>query len=322
MPKVPKGMIIFLYGQDTFRASQKLKEIIGSYRKKNRGVESPEIWDCQDKKTSRDVFLRVAQKIRQASLLKERDLLVVKNPFSGTDFKEKFEEEAENFKKSKDVIVFFQQGQADKRTSLFKLLLKSAKCQEFNPIEGVLLKNWIKKELNSLEKNIEQKALDILADWVGSDLWRMSNEIKKLANFAEKTIHEKDVALLLKPKTESDIFKTIDALAQKDKKQALNLVRRHMEKGDSPLYVLAMINFQFRNLLAVKQLIEQRNSYGVVLKKSGLHPFVAQKSYFQSRGFTFAELKKIYQKIFEADYDIKTGKIEPETAIDLLIEEI
>jgi DNA polymerase III delta subunit len=34
------------------------------------------------------------------------------------------------------------------------------------------------------------------------------------------------------------------------------------------------------------------------------------------------ELKKIYRKIFQIDSDIKTGKIEPETALDLLLAEI
>ena len=34
------------------------------------------------------------------------------------------------------------------------------------------------------------------------------------------------------------------------------------------------------------------------------------------------QLKKIYQKIFQVDFDIKTGKIEPETALDLLLAEI
>ena len=53
-----------------------------------------------------------------------------------------------------------------------------------------------------------------------------------------------------------------------------------------------------------------------------MHPYVIQKSTQQTRKFNFEELKKIYQKIFQVDLDIKTGKIEPETAIDLLIAEI
>jgi len=165
--------------------------------------------------------------------------------------------------------------------------------------------------------------LEKLIEYIGNDLWQMSNEIKKLASFKNnKTLRIEDIELLVRSKIETDIFKTIDAIAEKNKKQALNLFHKHLEKGDSPLYLLSMINYQFRNLLIVKDLIEKHKPYDVILKKSGLHPFVVKKSYYQSQRFTFQELKKIFQKIFKADLDIKTGRIQPEIALDLLIAEI
>ena len=69
---------------------------------------------------------------------------------------------------------------------------------------------------------------------------------------------------------------------------------------------------QFRNLLIIKQ----------SPKNSGLHPFVVQKSSYLCNQFSIEQLKKIYQKIFQVDSDIKTGKIEPELALDLLLSEI
>ena len=159
----------------------------------------------------------------------------------------------------------------------------------------------------------------------------MANEIKKLV--AYKTGHNQittvtklcpeiereDVELLVKSKIEIDIFKTIDAIAAKNKKRALKLLKAHLEKGDSPLYLLSMINFQFRNLLIIKDLIEKNLS---PYSFTNLHPYVIKKSISLLGKFSFSELKKIYQKIFEVDLDIKTGKIEPEMALDLLITEI
>ena len=98
----------------------------------------------------------------------------------------------------------------------------------------------------------------------------------------------------------------------KNKKQALDLFHKHLDNGDNSLYLFSMIAYQFRNLLIIKE-----NS-----KKSGLHPFVVQKSIYLCRQFTMDQLKKIYQKIFQIDLDIKTGKIEPELALDLLLAEI
>jgi len=80
-----------------------------------------------------------------------------------------------------------------------------------------------------------------------------------------------------------------------------------------------MINYQFRNLLLVKDLIEKREPYSAILRKSQLHPFVVRKSLAQARSFSLPELKKIYQKIFQADLSIKTGKTEAKAALDILI---
>ena len=127
---------------------------------------------------------------------------------------------------------------------------------------------------------------------------------------------------MVRSKIETDIFKTIDAIAEKNKKRALELLHKHLEKGDSPLYLLSMINYQFRNLLIVKDFIERCKPYNIILRKSGLHPFVVKKSYYQSQKFSFQELKKIYRKVFQIDLNIKTGRIESEMALDLLIAEI
>jgi len=49
---------------------------------------------------------------------------------------------------------------------------------------------------------------------------------------------------------------------------------------------------------------------------------VVKKSLWQARAFSLPELKKIYQRIFKVDVDIKTGRLNPELALDLLITEI
>jgi DNA polymerase-3 subunit delta len=148
----------------------------------------------------------------------------------------------------------------------------------------------------------------------------MSNEIKKLSNYKKgEIIKKEDVVLLVRPNLENDIFKTIDALASKNKKKAISLLHQHIVRGDSCHYLFSMISFQFKNLLIIKELIEAKNSYPVVAKKSGLHPFVVKKNYYLCNQFSISQLKKIYQKIFQVDFDIKTGKVDAETALDLLV---
>lgn len=307
-------MIIFLYGKDTYRMREKLKEIIERYKKIHKSGLNLKSFDD---------FTNFEEGIRQTSMFKEKKLAVVTNVFASSDFKEKFYQSKKDFLSSEDIILIYEEKEFNKNNSLFKFLKKNAKSQEFKFLTGQGLKTWIKKEFDRYETKIDPGVLEKLIEYIGNDLWQMSNEIRKLASFRNnKIVKAEDIELLVRSRIETDIFKTIDAIADKNKKQALNLLHKHLEKGDSPLYLLSMINYQFRNLLIVKDLIEKHKPYNIILKRSGLHPFVVKKSYYQSQKFTFQELKKIFQKIFETDLNIKTGQIQPEIALDLLIAEV
>ena len=291
---------------------EKIREIVERYKKIHKSGLNLNYFDN---------FEGLKNKIRQNSMFKEKKLAVVINLFSSPDFKERFFKEKKEFLDSRDVILIYQQGIVRKNDSLFKFLEKNGKSQEFNILGGQKLKKWVEKKFEKYGSKTDFRSQELLINYVGGDLWRMSNEIKKLASY-KKEIGPEDVKFLVKSKIETDVFKTIDAIAQKNKKGALGLIRRHLEKGDSPLYLLSMINYQFRNLLAVKDFIERSRPYSFILRKSGLHPFVVKKSYNLCQKFSFQELKEIYGKIFQTDLNIKTGRIEPETALDMLIAQI
>lgn len=311
-------MILFLYGSDTYRSRRKLNEIIEHYKKIHQSGLSLKYFDGKNLD-----FESFKDEIQQTSMFKEKKLLVLKNVFSNPSFKVKFLAQGKNFLKSDDIILIYEESKTSESDSLAKFLKKQGKSQEFKLLESQELKNWTKKEFENYEAKIEKEALEKLIEFVGNDLWHLSNEIRKLVSFKNKQkIGINDIELLVKPKIESDIFTTIDSIAEKNKKEALNLIHKHLEKGDSPLYLLAMINFQFRNLLIIKDLLERGRPFYTFSKATNLHPYVIKKSYSQAQKFTIQELKKIYRKIFQVDIQIKTGKSDPQTALDLLIAEI
>jgi DNA polymerase-3 subunit delta len=311
-------MIFFLYGKDTFRSRQKLVGIIEGYKKVHKSGLNLKFFEKGEFS-----FEDIKSDSQTISMFEEKKLLVFKNIFSDLNKEEGLEE---FFKKQQDdLIIVYQEGEPDKRLSLFKFLIKTAKAQEFEFLEGAKLRNWARERIESQGAKIDSPALEKLLDYVGNDLWWLSGEIDKLASYRKQgKIEEADIELLVKPKIEPEIFKTIDAIALRNnswsgKKQALKMLHEHLESGDHPLYLLSMINYQFRNLLMVKGLMEKNQPYYNILKTVKMHPFVAQKSYEQARHFTLQELKKIYQKIFQIDLMVKTGKVDSLAALDALI---
>jgi len=318
-------MIIFLYGPDTYRLRQKLNEIIEHYKKIHRSGLNFKKFNLRE-----ESFQDFQNEIKSVSMFAEKKLIVLEEALGNKNFKEEFLKNSKKFIGSKNIILFYEEGEVSK-DKFVNFLKRQEESQEFQLLDGGKLKNWIKKELENYKAKIEEGALDKLVEFVGNDLWQMSNEIKKLVSYKPESrtreggvpeISSRDIEILIKPKIEPEIFKTIDAIALKNKKQALGLIHKHLEKGDSPLYLLAMINFQFRNLLIIKDLIKRGRPFYTLQKLTGLHPFIVKKSCLQAQKFTIEELKKIYQKIFQVDLDIKTGKVDPETALDLLISEI
>jgi len=333
-------MIIFLYGPDTYRLRLKLNEIIEHYKKIHKSGLNLEYFNLKEKE-----YQDFQDEFRSTSMFDEKKLVVFKNTSLSKEFQDKFLKEIKKFIETEDIILFYEENEISKN-KFFDSLKRCGKSQEFKPIGGERLKIWVKKEFEKLgaphqnkfgtgQAKIEPRALELLINFVGNDLWQMKNEIEKLVSYKStkradeaissspsfndnQVVQIKDIELLVKPKIETDIFKTIDAIAQKNKNLALRLLHKHLEKGDSPLYLLSMINFQFRNLLMVKS---HKTEQGLN-EDLGMHPYVIRKTTEQARKFTTSELKKIYQKIFKVDLSIKTGKINPDVALDLLITEI
>lgn len=311
-------MIIFLYGPDAYRLKEKLNEMVAEYKEKRKSGLNLKYFEGENLK-----FEDFWDEMQQASMFKGKKLVILKNIFDNEDFKEKFSADLKKFNQQQDNILICQETKVLAADKLFKALKKYAKAQEFEFLKGIKLKNWVKKEIEKLGGRADANFINKLIDFAGNDSWRLANEIKKLVSFRKKEpLQLRDIDVLVQPEIEVDIFKTIDALAQKDKKTAILLIKKHLEIGEPPLKLFGMIVSQFRNLLQVKEMAEKKYSYSEIIKETKLHPFVVKKSLWGVQRFTMPELKKIYQKLFQVDLAIKTGKAVPETALDLFIAEI
>ncbi len=300
-------MIILLYGEDTYREKKKVREIMEEHKQKHKSGLN--LRYLEGKTTS---FDDLRNEMLGISMFKEKKLIVVLDPLSNSKLKEELIEKGEAFISSDNVLLLVEQSKILKTDKLLKYLEKNGKVQEFELLTGVKLKNWVKKEIEEKEGKIGEAAIDKLIEYVNSDLWRMENEIGKLVNYS-KDISEKNVELLVRPSHETNIFDTVDAIAVKDKRKAMNLIKSHIEKGESAIYILAMIASQMRNILSVKS-----GSSG----QMGMHPFVFRKTTYQAKNFNLEELKNIYARITQLDSEIKVGKIDQSIALDVLISEI
>jgi DNA polymerase-3 subunit delta len=310
-------MIYLIFGEDTFRANRKLKEIIERYRKIHRSGLNLKVFDLKERS-----FEDFKEEFEFSPMFFEKKLFILKNASQNQQFKEKFLKEIDKFQNSKEIILFFEEGEI-KNDHFFTEIKKRAKFQEFKLLDRLRLKIWVKQEFERYQAKVEERVVEKLIFLLGNDLWQMSEEIKKLVAFKKGGfIREKDVETLISPKLELDIFKTIDAICAKDKKLAFRSLHSLFKKGEKPSLLFSMLKYQFRNLISAKDLIEKGERPSQIKDKLNLHPFVLEKILNISSKFQIEELKRIYRKIFSLDLAIKTGKIEPDLALDLFLAEL
>jgi DNA polymerase-3 subunit delta len=321
-------MLIFLYGEDGFSSREKLTEIKNkflSYDKSGSGLSS---FDAEEKFSVQELVYT----LETPNLLNPKRLVILKNilAVSSEDDREKlldYFSKSKNITNDQNLVVIFWEGKKAKASNkLFKYLEKNSKKQNFERLSGAKLNSWILKRIKLLDSqaSIKPGALQKIILFSGGDTEIMDKEIMKLVNFKDgKEITEEDVELMMNTKLESDIFATIDAISQKNKKKALELLHNHLEKGEDPFYIFSMIVYQFRNLLKVAGYKEQGmiNEYEIA-KVAKLHPFVVKKSLAQLRNFTLDDLIQIYSKLQKIDLDVKTGKKDMGLAIDVFIAEL
>jgi DNA polymerase-3 subunit delta len=323
-------MIIFLYGEDEFRSQEKLGEIRKKFLEKNSSGPGPSSFDFGEDKNIQ--LSQIKEAFNSKSLFGEKQLIIVKNLLSEAPknitqgiliFLKSLKDIAED---KNSVIVFWEKGKINEKSELFKFLIKNSKSQKFGVLSGVKLSQWIFFKLHEANDKVSlsPKAAEKLAAYANGDLFNLSNEILKLASFKNSgAISEEDIELLVKEKVSTNIFEAIEALSSGNKKTALKLFHDQLQKGEDPLYILAMYVYQFRNFLKVGEYyFEGERNSEALSRKTGIHPFVARKILGQIHRFSLDKLKDIHKRLQKIDERAKTGKGDVKVELDRFIVEI
>lgn len=333
-------MIIFLYGNDTYRCRAKLNELKAKYiaevDKNGQSIiaingEKAEIKEIMEAVAAPSLFARKRLVIIE-NILGNKNLLAP--VFEIFDKLSKQEKKADN--KDDNIIIFYDEISGEKmgKNKLFNFLLKQKFVQQFKPLSNTETANWIKREVLARGGNISLRSANILAGLVGNDLWQISNDIDKLISYrlaqsrqlsgAETAveINSGDIAAMAKGKFDENIFALTDAISQKNKPEAIRLLEEELDNGLAETVLLHMITRQFRILLQVKEALALGQSARKIAGELKLHPFVVQKSANQARNFSLEFLKSVFSHLIKLDRRLKTGQGELRADLALVIAKI
>ena len=118
-------MLIFLFGEDTFRSREKLREILKRYTELKKERQHVEVIDCVEEGAQ-----DVREVLAATSLFSEKKLVMLKNVFASERIADILYAERQKLADSQDTILFFEEGNVP-ASPLRSFLEQTAKSQEF-----------------------------------------------------------------------------------------------------------------------------------------------------------------------------------------------
>ncbi len=322
-------MLIFVYGDDTFRVQEKIHQMTKAFREKF-DPSGLNLSEYSFEGTKKGMLGEIIGSARSLPFFGKKRMIVVRQLISEVKTPEAqvwltgFTDLPES-----NIVIFWEtlEPKALEKKPLFKKLSEMAEVHHytFPQLQGSDLHQWVQARLKQRGGVIEAKALSCLVERVGSDLWRMDQEIGKLVGYANgKPVTLEMIQKLVHQDFEGKIFTLIDAISHRRPVEAIRLLQEERLSGADDHYLLTMLGRQVRILLGIRAMLEENaqvNKQEIALAL-GIHPFVAQKGMSQVRGFTLKQLKKVHDLLFQFDYQLKTGGVDAQMAVDLTTVEL
>ena len=221
-------------------------------------------------------------------------------------------------------VLVFIEGVIVADNPIFKPLAGKATTRSFALPRDAKLREWIQKRVKDEGGEISPQAVHLLARLVGSNLWIMATEIEKLLLYtAGRKIEEDDVQSIVGYNQQATVFNMVDAILEFKAEQAEKMLEHLFRSGVAPVYLLFMIARQVQLIVRVKDLSRKRITNREMQGKLGMSSeWVLKKTIEQSSRYSLSRLKGVYRKLLDTDISIKTGIMDPELSLNILVAEL
>jgi DNA polymerase-3 subunit delta len=198
---------------------------------------------------------------------------------------------------------------------------ESAFMREFSLPKGQGMTAWIREKTKELGGEIHPQAASALSELIGTDKEAATQEIEKLLAHAayKRPIEASDVnAVSLTSGEQGDFFALIDSLTAGNSARAMDMLQKLLQERELIVLFFSLVG-HFRLLLQAREIVETGRGDVDIAKELGIHPYRAEKLAAQARRFTMDTLEAIYQRLLDLDEQIKTGKMEPDLAMEVFV---
>ena len=133
------------------------------------------------------------------------------------------------------------------------------------------------------------------------------------------TIRQSDIRLLVSKDVSNEVYHLIKAIIQKDLDQTYAIYSNLITHTKDALTIIALISNKFKELISTYKLLKYGYSQSDIAK---FYNVTTGKAYYlvqEAKAFKLSDLEYYIEKLAELDYQIKSGKIDKNIGLELLL---
>jgi DNA polymerase-3 subunit delta len=244
-------------------------------------------------------------------LMAERRVVVVRD-FNKLSDNKLFQAYAENPNPAA-VVLFLCSGKVNTNAHPYRALKKHGIAAEFKALYPRQVPGWVDRLAADKGLKIEPRAVQMLSDFVGSDLRTVAAELEKLAAYAgdRETITSDDVVQASGQTRDVNVFELQRAVGEFRHNDTITIAERLLQqssntKGESTM-IVAVLTSYFMKLWQLSEYQKQRISEKEMAGGIGVSPFFLKEYLSSLRRFDEIAIRKAFSSLLTADYELKGG---------------
>ena len=249
----------------------------------------------------------IVSSAKRYPMMAERQVLIVKEAQELSRNIEKLVAYAEHPQSSTVLVLNYKYKKLDKRKKLYKAISKSGLIFDSKKLYENQVSDWIRRVLSGRKYKIEPKASQMLVEFLGSDLSKISNELDKLVLILpeDTIINDKHIEENIGISKDFNNFELRKALGEKNLVKANRIINYFSENSkNNPLVMtISLLNSFFTQLLLFHGL--QDKSKRAVAKSLGVNPYFIDEYFLAARNYPMRKVAKVIATLRDADVKSK-----------------
>ena len=238
-------------------------------------------------------------------MMADYQVVIVKEAQNLSKTFEKFESYALNPQLT-TILVFAYRDKPDGRKKIFKTIKDKGVWFESKKLYDNQVPDWIVKVLKGQNYGIEPKAAAMLAEFLGTDLAKINNELEKLKIvFPEGHIFTpKNIEENIGFSKDYNVFELKSALATRNQQKAYTIIHNFAANPkDNPIVVVSGQMFTFFAQLLQYHGLKDKSKFNAA-KALGVNPFFMDEYATASKNYPMRKVSQIIEII--RDMDVKS----------------